>query len=146
MDDDDQFLSQVISGIAAAEIITIFFPLLRRALIVDTRHDDNNLHMVSVMPQVRSMEERISTIERLRPQLGKVQNIMGIPWIKSVNSLRENGITDQIVKRLIDADMPAFQASEAMQKAMQDLWWVEHRAFVSMIRGEGYQTIWSSTS
>src|SRR5690349_10441885 len=100
MDDDDQFLSQVISGIAAAEIITIFFPLLRRALVVDTRHDDSNLHMISVMPQVRSMEERISTIERLRPQMGKVQNIMGIPWIKSVNSLRENGITDQIIKRL----------------------------------------------
>jgi len=144
MDEDDQFLNQVISGISEADIITIFFPLLRRALIVDTRHDDNNLHLVSVMPQVRSMEERIAAIERIRPGLGKIRNILGIPWIKSVNSLREQGIIEQIEKRLIECDMPAYQASEAMNKALRDLWWVEHRAFISMIRGEGYKTIWST--
>ena len=145
MDEDDQFLNQALSGISEADIITIFFPLLRRALVVDTRHDANNLHMVSVMPQVRSMEDRIGSIERVRPQLGKVRSILGIPWIKSVNSLRELGITDQLLKRLVDADMPAYQAGEAINKAMRDLWWAEHRAFVSMIRGDGYQTLWSAS-
>ena len=73
MDGDDQFLNQVLSGISEAEIITIFFPLLRRALIIDTRHSEGLGHMVGVLPQVGSMEERIAVIEELRPQFGKVR-------------------------------------------------------------------------
>src|SRR5205809_80144 len=98
MDDDDQFLSQVLSGISEAEIVTIFFPLLRRALVIDTRHDDQTPHMVRVMSQVGSMEERISVIQRMRPEFGKVRSILGIPWIKSVSSLNEQGVVEQLVK------------------------------------------------
>src|SRR5947208_1924002 len=102
MDDDDQFLNQVLSGIAEAEIITIFFPLLRRALVIDTRHNESMGHMVRVLPQVGSMEERIAVIERMRSQFGKVRSILGIPWIKSINSLREQGIVERLVERLSD--------------------------------------------
>lgn len=144
MDNDDQFLNQVLAGINEAEVITIFFPLLRRALVVDTRHDDTTLHMVSVLPQVNSMEERIAGIERLRPRFGKIRNIIGIPWLKSVNSLKEQGVIEQITRRLIEADMPAFQANQEVDKALRDLRWVEHRSFVAMVRGEGYKTLWSS--
>ena len=103
MDGDDQFLNQVLSGISEAEIITIFFPLLRRALIIDTRHSEGLGHMVGVLPQVGSMEERIATIEQMRPQFGKVRSIIGIPWIKPISSLREQGIIDRLIERLSDA-------------------------------------------
>src|SRR5262245_63260986 len=105
MDEDDQFLSQVLSGISEAEIITIFFPLLRRALVVDTRHNEAVGHIVGVLPQVGSLEERIAVIERMRPQFGKARSILGIPWIKSVNSLREQGVVDRLIERLTDSDM-----------------------------------------
>src|SRR5436190_22927720 len=96
MDEDDQFLNQVLSGISEAEIVTIFFPLLRRALVIDTRHDVETAQMVRVMAQVGSMEERISVIEGLRPQFGKVRSILGIPWIKSIHTLREQGVIEQL--------------------------------------------------
>ena len=143
MDDDDQFLSQVLSGIAEAEIITIFFPLLRRALVIDTRHNEMVGHIVGVLPQVGSMEERIAVIERMRPQFGKIRSILGIPWIKSVNSLREQGVVDRLVERLTDSEMSATSAHEAVDDALAQLSRVEHRAFVLLIRGEGYQTLWS---
>lgn len=144
MDDDDQFLSQVLAGISEAEIVTIFFPLLRRALVIDTRHNEDVGHMVRVMPQESSMDDRIKSIEKLRPQFGKVRSILGIPWIKSVNTLREQGIGEQLVKRLSDAGMPRSQAEEALNAGISELWRVEHRAFVAMIQGEGYQTIWTA--
>jgi hypothetical protein len=146
MDDDDQFLSQVLSGISEAEIITIFFPLLRRALVIDTRHNEAAGHIVGVLPQVGSMEERIAVIERMRPQFGKVRSILGIPWIKSVNSLREQGVVDRLVERLTDSEMSPSLAEEAVGDALAQLIKVEHTAFVSLIRGEGYQTLWSERS
>ena len=146
MDEDDQFLNQVLSGISEAEIITIFFPLLRRALVIDTRNNEGAGHMVRVVPQVGSMEERINSIERMRPQFGKVRSILGIPWIKSVSSLSEQGVTDQLVQRLCDADMPQPRAREVVNLRLKELGQVEHRAFVAMIRGEGYQTLWSARS
>jgi hypothetical protein len=145
MDDDDQFLNQVLSGIAEAEIITIFFPLLRRALVVDTRHDEHTPHMVRVVPQVNSMEERIAVIQKMRPEFGKVRSILGIPWIKSVGSLREQGVVEKLITRLRDTEMPPSRASDAVEVALERLARVERRAFVAMIRGEGYQTIWAAT-
>src|SRR5437868_12095082 len=141
--DDDQFLSQVLSGISEAEIITIFLPLLRRALIVDTRHNEVAGHMVGVVPQVGSMEERISVIERMRPEFKKVHSILGIPWLKSVYSLQEQGVTDRLVERLSDSGMSPALAEEAVREAVGQLFRVEHRAFVALIRGEGYQTLWT---
>src|SRR5438552_1542258 len=133
MDDEDQLLNHVLSGISEAEIVTIFFPLLRRALVIDTRHDIETSHMVVVMPQVGSMEERITTIERVRSQFGKVKSILGIPWIKSINSLREQGVLEQVEKRLCDSGMPEREAEEALRLAVNELAEVEHRAYISMI-------------
>jgi hypothetical protein len=144
MDDNDQFLNQVLAGINEAEIVTIFFPLLRRALVIDTRHDVDTAHMVRVMPQVGSMEERIAVIEGLRPQFGKVRSILGIPWIKSVNTLGEQGVVEQLEKRLSDSGMPLLKARMAVSEALAELTRIEHRAYVSMIMGDGYQSLWSA--
>lgn len=143
-EDEDQFLSQVLSGISEAEIITIFFPLLRRALVIDTRHDEETAAWVQVTPQVSSMEERIAMIEQARPQFGKVRSILGIPWIKSVGTLREQGVTPRLVERLMDAGMPHNKAKAAVHDAVYQLTKVEHKAFVLLIKGDGYQTLWTA--
>jgi len=145
MDDNDHFLNQVLAGISEAEIVTIFFPLLRRALVIDTRHDVETDQMVRIMPQVGSMEERIAVIEGLRPQFGKVRSILGIPWIKSVNTLGEQGVIEQLEKRLTDSGMPPSRAEVAVSEALAELTRIEHRAYVSMILGDGYQTLWSAS-
>ena len=98
MDQDDQFLSQVFSAITEADVISIFFPLLRRALVIDLRRAKDgdapeSPPMIRVLGQVNSMEERISSIEQLRPDMGKIRSILGVPWLKSVRSLEEAGIS-----------------------------------------------------
>jgi hypothetical protein len=50
--DEEAFMSQMLAGISESDVISIFFPLLRRALVVDVRHDDDVKPMVRVMPQV----------------------------------------------------------------------------------------------
>lgn len=144
MDDSDQFLGQVLSGISESEVISIFFPLLRRALVVDIRHDEQTSPLVRVMPQAKSMEERIRSIEKLRPQLGKVQSILGVPWMRSVRGLREHGIWNSLAGRLTQAGVPAGTAEKQINDAIEQLWRIERLGFERMIRGEGYATVWSS--
>ena len=144
MHEDDQFLSEVLSSIAGAEVISIFFPLLRRALVIDTRRDDETEPLVRVMPQVASMEARIEGIEAMRPQLGKIQSILGVPWMKSVRTLQEHGITERLIARLSQAGMPQSNAEAAINSAVKQLWKLERLSFVRLIRGEGYATIWSA--
>lgn len=144
MSGDEQFLDQVMSGISEAEVITIFFPLLRRAIVVDTRHDENSKQMVKVMPQAGSMEERIRGIEKLRPQLGKVRSILGVPWMQSVRRLDEDGIAERLVARLVSSDMLPSSARSAVSEATGQLLRLEQMAFVRMIHGEGYRTVWTA--
>ncbi len=146
MDEEDQFLSQALSGISESEVITIFFPLWRRALVVDTRHDEGTGFLVRVMPQVSSMEERLLSIERLRPRLGKVRSILGIPWMKSVKTLREQGVANRLIERLADAGVPVEPAIISVNDAIEQLWQLERLAYIEMVRGQGYETIWTATS
>ncbi len=144
MHDEDQFLSDVLSGISESEIITIFFPLLRRAVVIDTRQNEHAGQMIKVMPQVSSMEERIAIIERMRPEFGRIQSILGVPWMKSVRNLREHGVTARLVERLIQAGMPRPAAESMLDRAIAQLWRLERIHFARMIRGEGYATIWAA--
>ncbi len=140
--DEEQFLMQVMMHIDEAEVMTVFFPLLRRALVVDTRTSFDAGPMVEVMPQVNSMEERVTTIERRRPQLGRIHGILGIPWMKSVNSLVEVGVIERIGQRLVKVGMSESDAAQACGIAVRELRSIEHREMVALIRGEGYETIW----
>lgn len=144
MDQDDQFLSQVFSAIAEAEVISIFFPLLRRALVVDMRTDGDTPPMIKVMPQAGSMEERIVGIERLRPGLGKVRSILGVPWLKSVRTLEEQGIAGSIIDRLSCAGMYPGESNPLLRDAINQLWKLERMAFTGLVRGEGYKTLWAA--
>ena len=144
MEESEQFLEQVLSSIAEAEVISIFFPLLRRALVVDTRSEPGTRPLVSVMPQAKSMEDRIASIEKLRPDLGKIQSILGIPWMRSVRALRDHGVKSSLVQRLTQAGVPAGQAAKEVEDAISQLWRIERLGFERMIRGEGYSTIWAA--
>ncbi len=144
MDQDDQFLSQVFTAIAEADVISIFFPLLRRALVVDMRGAPEAYPLVRIMGQVNSMEERISTIEQQRPGMGKIRSILGVPWFKSVRSLEEAGVLSRLVERLVQAGMYPAESEPALRNAINQLWKIERMAFAGLVRGEGYKTLWTT--
>lgn len=144
MDNEEAFMSQMFAAMTEADVISIFFPLLRRALVVDVRREGDAQPMIRVMGQVNSMEERITSIEAERPELGKIRSILGVPWLKSVRGLEEGGVVDSLVQRLADSGMPPEVARTGLRKAINSLWGIERLAFVSLIRGEGYKTLWTS--
>ena len=146
MDQDDQFLSQVFSAITEADVISIFFPLLRRALVIDLRNAPESAPLIRLLGQVNSMEDRISSIEQLRPGMGKIRSILGVPWLRSVRSLDEVGIMTSLVERLAQAGLYPPESESALRSAIDRLWKIERMAFVGLIRGEGYKTLWTTKS
>lgn|GEM_PF-1124862 len=146
MSEENEFIGEILSGIGEADVITIFFPLLRRALVVDTRHDLESGPMVLVDKQTRSMEERIAGIEKMRPQFGRVRAILGIPWVRSVKRLQEDGIAECLFRRLLAANMSSYEAQAAIDRAIDRLWRYEQMAFTRMIQGTGFATLWTAKS
>jgi hypothetical protein len=143
-DSDDQFLSQVFSAIEEADVISIFFPLLRRALVIDMRDAPEASPMIRIQGQVNSMEERIASIERMRPGMGKIRSILGVPWLKSVRGLEDAGVLTRLTDRLTQAGMNQAESGPALRSAINQLWKIEHLAFIGLVRGEGYKTLWTA--
>ena len=142
--DDRQFLSQLFSDMESAEVLTIFFPLWRRALVIDTRRTGGAGPYVEVAPVASSIEERLDEIQRRHPDLGPVATILSIPWLKSIAALREMGVFERIMARLVAVGAPEETAQAACATAQRDLLAAERQATLALIRGEGYATLWSA--
>jgi hypothetical protein len=142
----DEFITQVLSTIDEAEVLTIFFPNLAKALVIDVRRNFEEGPLVKVVNQVNSMEERMAAIEKMRPGLGRVRSIAGIPWAKSVRTLQENGVIARLEQRLASAGENPYEATYACDTAYKQLQELEREQWVNVIKGRNtlYKNIWET--
>jgi hypothetical protein len=133
-------IEAVRENIAEAEVVTLYFPLLRKTLLVDTRTKERLGPMVCVVPMASSTADRFESLQRLRPELPKPESITMIPWGRPVASLRVAGVWDRLLERLSESgDAAALSAAGACLGELRGL---EHRELGDAIRGEHYETLW----
>jgi hypothetical protein len=142
--DDEEFLLQVLANIEEAEVLTIFFPLLRKALVVDARHTDSVGPMLAIVPQVASMAERVEWVADARPEFGRPEFIMAVPWIKSIRSLGDHGVMERIRSLLTRRGIGPDAAATMTRRTFAELARLERTAMIAMIRGEGFVTLWQA--
>ena len=133
-------IDDVIQNVSGAEVMSVFFPTFRRALIIDTRSNEEVGPFVRLMPMARSPQDRMRTIRRLRPQLPRPANLTLIPWQRYVDSLVEYGVWDQILDRVRESGDS--EALNACGKALADLRQMEREELMSAITGRNYHTLW----
>ena len=134
-------INETLETIENAEVICLLFPMIRHVLVVDTRTSSEVGAVAKVMPQARSLEERIRSIHQLRPEFPRPDNMAIIPWPKYIASLVNLGVAEALAKRLSAAGR-----SEAMRDfrgAIEQLARLEKAEMVHVITGENYHTIWS---
>ena len=145
MDGDFRFdPDEIASGIESAQVISIFFPLLRKTLLLDTRQDIEDGPMVKVVPMVDSLEERCRALKRLRPRLPRLipEDVKFIPWPKYVSSLKRLGLWDKIVQRVAaTGSKDAVGKCNLCYQTLVDLDGVE---IAAVIKGENYYTLWEA--
>lgn len=133
-------IAQILANIEKADVMTLFFPMLGRALIVDTRSDEIEGPIIKIAPMVNSIEDRIKSIERLRPRFGRPESVLAIPWLAKVRMLDELGIWQRLTDRLTRIGGDSLQG--ACREVYDELHQLERRHVVAAVTGEGYRTMW----
>tara|TARA_B100000745_G_scaffold65532_1_gene38668 strand:- start:88 stop:525 length:438 start_codon:yes stop_codon:yes gene_type:complete len=136
-------IDEVLRNVQEAEVMSIFFPSFRRALIIDTRSNTDDGPMVRLMPMASSPQDRVRSIRKLRPGFPRLQNLTLIPWQRYVDSLVNLGVWEKIVKRIEESGDP--KAIQACDAALTELRRLERQELVAAISGDNYQTIWSTS-
>jgi len=133
-------IQEVLHAVDYAEAFVIFFPLLRKSLVIDTRSDIENPPLVRLMPQVSSPQERYRVVRRLRPHFPRLEQMPTIPWHKFIRSLFTTGVVDRIRSRL--AQFGDRETVVALDEATSELLRLERLEMASVIQGDNYHTIW----
>ncbi len=98
----DLDLRAVCQNIAEAEVITVYFPLIGRTLLVDARRAAGVSTMVRVVPMARDTGERLRSLRRLRPMLPRPESITMIPWQMRVQAVIPTGVWECLLRRIDD--------------------------------------------
>ena len=134
-------LNVVFHHIESAQTLSVFFPTLRRALVIDLRHGPQEGPLVRVMPLTRSAADRLRTLKRLRPHLPRATEIVAIPWSGYVGTMVSSGVWEKLVSRVTSTG--GEEASKAMDVALEELRRIERHELAALIRGEQYETMWA---
>lgn len=143
MDNDFRIdLSEISRSLDGAEVVTVFFPMLRKTLLLDLRYDVEDDPVIRVMPMVSGPEERLQTIRKLRPNFPKPERIAFIPWPKYASSLVRLGVYDMLKERLekIGREKPLDHLRQSI-KALEE---IERSEIAAVIKGKGYRTLWQA--
>jgi hypothetical protein len=133
-------VSEVKRNLDVADVIALYFPLLRKTLLMDLRMNDVDGPMIRVVPMANTPEERFQSLLKMRPRFGRPESITIIPWPKYVSTLADVGIWDYIVRRYADTGRP--EVVRECERCFAELEKLEREEVVRAIRGENYETIW----
>ena len=134
-------LDAVFHHMESAQTLSIFFPLLRRALVIDMRHGPQEGPLVRVMPMARSAADRLRSLKRLRPHMPRATEIVAIPWAGYVGNVISSGVWERLTKRLAaEGDEKTVAAANT---ALEELMRIERHELALLIKGEQYETMWA---
>jgi hypothetical protein len=136
-------LGEVTGSIDAADVVAIYFPMLRRTLLIDARVSELDGAMVKVVPMVSTPEERLRSLRKLRPRFARPESITIIPWPKYVRSLVRLGVWDHIVRRFAEVGAP--EAVRQCDVCFRELVKLEREELRAAVVGEDYATVWSAS-
>ena len=137
-------LDTVIRHVENAETFSIFFPILRRALVVDLREAPGQDPLIRVMPMARSAADRIRSLKRQRPQLPRPTEVIAIPWATYIENVVSSGVWERLLRRLEASGRK--DAIRTANACLEDLRRYERQEIGALIRGDQYQTIWARRS
>lgn len=127
-------------NIDVADVVALYFPLLRKTLLMDLRTNDVDGPMIRVVPMANTPEERFQSLLKMRPRFGRPDSITIIPWPKYVQSLADLGIWERIIRRF--SDTGSATSVRQANRCFVELGRLEQEEVQRAITGENYETIW----
>ena len=137
-------LQKVKETIDDAEVMSLFFPSLRKSLIIDVRTNEKDGPMVRVMPMAASPQERLRGLRRMRPGFPRLRSLTLIPWLRYIDSLETTGVWERVIDRLSQASPGNEELLATCEAALKELKNLEKAELLAVVRGDNYRTIWSA--
>lgn len=133
-------IGAITQNIDEAQVISLYFPVIGKTLLLDTRTNAQSGPLVCLLEMVSTPAERMDTVVQLRPQFPRPESMTLIPWMRRVDSLSDTGVWDHLVARLDGCDDPdCLAAAIACRDELRQL---ERRELVGALTGEDYRTLW----
>ena len=134
-------LDEAFRNIEVSEVISIYFPLFRKTLLIDTRYSQDESPMIKIVPMALSIEERSRTLKKLRPNFEKPRSITVLPWPKYIDSLVGLGVWEKVLQRLVDLGYTG--VIKKCNRVLEDLYEFELKEVAAVIHGDNYHTMWT---
>lgn len=134
------FHNEIIEAIQTGEVVCLFFPRIGKTLVLDLRHTLEIPPSVMIDDMVTRPRERLERLEELRPTMPPPDELRIAPWIGSVASLEDAGITSAMLERC--AETGDVSAVERCRRAIRTLSNIERQQLRAIVRGEMSRTIW----
>jgi hypothetical protein len=133
-------LAEVRRHLWETQVIGLFFPFMRRTLLLDTRTSADDGPLVIITPMVRNMKERLRSLQKLRPRFAKPESMALIAWPRLVGALQRLGVWDLIEERMVGLGGEVLR--DRCQAAFLELEKQERALVRQAITGQGYDTLW----
>jgi hypothetical protein len=133
-------LDELRRTIDRADVIALFFPYFHKTLLLDTRATRVDPPMARVVPMVRTAQERMEELRRLRPRFDRPRALALIGWPRSVASVKALGVWAALVERFAAAGSDGCEAT--LERCYRALVREERAELRRAVRGEGYRTVW----
>ena|SRR5437879_4521106 len=128
----------VLRNMRQAQVISLFFPYLGRALIIDLRCDETEGPLITTDGLVSGPKERLENLRKLRPRFDLPDNITLAPWLGSIRTVESSGALAEVSQRLQRLGRPEAQAD--LDSAYQELVALERSEVQALIRGDVQRT------
>ena len=134
-------LDQVFKVIESADLLVIRFHLIDKRLLVDFRTSQSAGPMIKVVPRAESVEDRVRSIKRMRPDFPMPERILHFQWPRSMGVLLNAGVWQRLVDRL--SALGDDETTDTCGRVMEELATLERKEVFGAIRGaDHYQTLW----
>lgn len=143
MDGEYSFdLGEIGDSVDSADVIGLYFPLVRKTLLVDFRSSDLDGPYMQVVPMANSVEERFRSLKKIRPRFPRPESITLIPWPKYTRSLKSLGVVDRLNARFARAGFT--DLLQRLPGCIDELAAAEREELENAITGRQYQTMWEA--
>jgi hypothetical protein len=131
-------VKSVLRNMHEAQVISLFFPYLGKALIVDLRCDEVEGPLITIEGLVSGPEERLESLRKLRPRFELPANVTLAPWLGSVRTLDSSGAIADLTARLERLGHAPLRAD--LERAYAELLGIEYGEVLALIRGDVQRT------
>lgn len=134
-------LSGLRRSLRTADHILLRFEPFPQRLLIDFRESEERGPGACVLPQARTLAERLASVERARPGLPPLRRLRVVVWPFRVRSLERLGVNDLVRERF--AALDALEAIGELSEAQEELVRIEREELRRAITGDGYRTLWT---